>query len=55
MKDRDHDRSEREKVWRRDLGGFQSNHEMVIFNMKSRIKIIKRWLVDLEEIQRECS
>ena len=42
MKDRDHDRSEREKVWRRDLGGFQSIHEMVKFNMKSQIKKIKR-------------
>ena len=31
-----------------------SNHEMVKFNMKSRIKKIKRWFVDLEEIQREC-
>ena len=31
-----------------------SIHEKVKFNMKSRIKKIKRWFVDLEEIQREC-
>ena len=30
-------------------------HEKVKFNMKSQIKKIKRWFVDLEEIQRECS
>ena len=30
-------------------------HEKVKFNVKSQIKKIKRWIVDLEEIQRECS
>ena len=29
-------------------------HEMVKFNVKSRVKKIKRWIDDLEEIQREC-
>ena len=47
------------KVWKIEIttevkGGFQSNHEMVKFNMKSRVKKIKRWIDDLEEIQREC-